>query len=227
VLEVVARRVREQLAGAVLGSDRQLVLARALVGVVQADGHGLLSEMVCGRSPWAELEVDRDLRWRSLFRLAATGGDIDELLEIAREADPGDGGRRNALTAEAARCTGAAKEEAWTRLFSDGFSLAEKKAVMAGFRQSGQEAVLTPYADRYLRALEVMAEDAQPEFVLAFARALYPRFTDVEQSVLAATDELLESKPLSEDVLKVVREERAELLIMQAARACDAADGAR
>jgi aminopeptidase N len=227
VLEVVARRVREQLAGAVLGSDRQLVLARALVGVVQADGHGLLSEMVCGRSPWAELEVDRDLRWRSLFRLAATGGDIDELLEIAREADPGDGGRRNALTAEAARCTGAAKEEAWTRLFSDGFSLEERKAVMAGFRQSGQEAVLTPYADRYLRALEVMAEDAQPEFVLAFARALYPRFTDVEQSVLAATDELLESKLLSEDVLKVVREERAELLIMQAARACDAADGAR
>jgi aminopeptidase N len=226
-LEDVARRVQEQLTGAVLGSDRQLVLARALIGAVQVDGHGLLSEMVCGRSPWAELEVDRDLRWRSLFRLAATGGDIDGLLDIARGADPGDSGRRNALTAEAARCTGAAKEEAWTRLFGDGLSLAEKKAVMAGFRQSGQEAVLTPYADRYLRALEVVADDAQPEFVLAFARALYPRFTDVGQRVLAATDDLLDSKLLSEDVLKVVREERAELLTMQAARACAAADGAR
>ena len=227
MLAVLAHQVGEQLAAAALGSDRQLVLARTLVSVVQTDGHGLLSEIVRGRSPWAELEVDRDLRWRGLLRLASTGGDIDGLLDAEMKADPGDSGRRNTLTAEAARPTSAAKEEAWTRLFSDGFSLAERKAVMAGLRQPGQEALLTPYADRYVRALDSMAEaaESEPEFALAFARALYPHFTNVEQGVLAGSDDLLENKLLSENVLKVVAEERTELVIMRAARACDAAHG--
>jgi aminopeptidase N len=225
MLDVVASRLREHVAGAAAGSDRQLVLARALVGVVQADGHELLSAIVRGRSPWPELDVDRDLRWRALLRLASTGGDIDGLLAVAMEADPGDSGHRNALMAQAARPTRAAKHEAWTRLFSDRFSLAERKAIMAGLRQPGQEAALTPYADRYVRALENMAGAAAPEFVLAFARALYPRFTNVEHSVLAGTDDLLENTPLAASVLKAVREERTELLIMRAARACDAAHG--
>ncbi|KAA9166051.1 aminopeptidase N [Amycolatopsis acidicola] len=217
-LRVLAGRVREQLAGAVPGGDRQLVLARVLVSVVE-DGD-LLRELACGRSPWPELAVDPDLRWRSLFRLASTGGEIDGLLDRAREADPGDGGHRNALTAEAASPSG--KEEAWNRLFDDGLSLAEKKAVMAGFRQPGQESVLTPYADRYWRALESLTREPRREFVLAFAGALYPRFTDAGQRVLADTDELLERGLLPDDVRKVVREERAELLIMRAARVRDA-----
>jgi aminopeptidase N len=223
MLEILARQVRDQLAGAVLGGDRQLVFAHAFLDVVPAHGHDLLSELVFGRSPWAELDVDHDLRWRALLRLAATGRDIDGLLHIARQADPGDGGRRNALTAQAACPTTAAKEQAWTRLFGDGFSLAEKKAIMAGLRQPGQEAVLTPYADRYLRALAQLADTAQPEFVLAFARALYPRFTDVEPRVLAGTDALLKNTLLAADVRKILREERAELIVTRAARACDAA----
>ncbi|MET7999100.1 aminopeptidase N [Amycolatopsis sp. NPDC005232] len=219
LLEAVARRVSAQLAAAALGSDRRLVLARALVGV--GHDHGLLSDLVRGRSPWPDLEVDRDLRWRAVVRLASTGGDVDGLLRVAREADPGDGGRRNALTAEAARPTRAAKEEAWTRVVGEGFSLAERKAVMSGLRQPGQEALLTPYADRYLSALGSGAGEA--EFALAFARGLYPRFTTDEHAVLARTDRLLESGLLPENVRKVVREERTELALMRAARACDAA----
>ncbi|NKQ59147.1 aminopeptidase N [Amycolatopsis sp. K13G38] len=223
MLDVVADKARDLLSEAAPGSDRQLVLARALVGVLQADDHGLLGEVVCGRSPWAELEVDRDLRWRALLRLASAGSEIDGLLDIAREADPGDNGRRNALMAEAACPTSAAKEQAWTRLFSDAYSLAEKKTIMAGLRQPGQETLLAPYADRYLSALESAAGNSRPEFVLAFARALYPYFTSDARRVLADTDDLLESKLLSEDVVKVIREERAELAIIQAARACDTA----
>ncbi|WP_432849203.1 aminopeptidase N [Amycolatopsis sp. CA-161197] len=219
LLEAVARRVRAQLATAALGSDRRLVFARALVDVSR--DHGLLGDLVRGRSPWPDLEVDRDLRWRAVVRLASTGGDIDGVLRVAREADPGDNGGRNALTAEAARPTRAAKEEAWTRVFGEGFSLAERKAVMAGLRQPGQEDLLTPYADRYLRALENRADE--PGFAVAFARGLFPRFTTREDVVLARTDLLLESGRLPENVRKVVREERAELALMRAARACDAA----
>jgi aminopeptidase N len=222
MLEVVASQVRQQLDRAASGGDRQLILARTLVGVVQAEGHGLLNDIVRGRSPWADLEVDRDLRWRGLIRLASTGGDIGELLDVALAADPGDSGRRNALTVQAARPTQAAKHEAWTRLFSADFSLAERKAIMAGMRQPGQEAALTPYVERYLRAVESMAGAAEPEFGSAFARALYPHFTSVEQRVLAGTDDLLENKMLAHKVRKVLREERTELLIVRAARACDA-----
>src|SRR5690606_12112294 len=102
-LEAMNRGLREQLADAGAGSDRQLVLARALVGVVGPDEHGFLADVVCGRSPWAGLEVDPDLRWRAVLRIAESGGDIDDLLGVALDADTGDYGRRNALTAEAAR----------------------------------------------------------------------------------------------------------------------------
>ncbi|MGW4490152.1 aminopeptidase N [Amycolatopsis sp. NPDC004368] len=214
LLEAVARRVCAQLTGAEPGSDRRLVLARALVAVGR--DHAVLSDLVRGRSPWPDLEADLDLRWRAAIRLASIGGDLDGLLPVVREADPGDSGRRNALTAEAARPTRAAKEEAWTRVVGEGFSLAERKAVMAGFRQPGQEALLTPYADRYLRALESRAGERE------FARGLYPRFTTDETTVLACTDRLLDNGLLPESVRKVVREERAELAVMRAARACDA-----
>ncbi|MEV0699940.1 aminopeptidase N [Saccharopolyspora sp. NPDC050389] len=227
MLEVLARRVRDHLAGAAQGSDRQVVLARTLVGVVQADDHSLLSEMVCGRSPWPGLVMDRDLRWRALLRLASTGFEIDGLLGIAMDADAGDSGRRHALMAQAARPTRAAKEQAWALVFTDDYSLAERQAIMAGLRQPGQEELLTPYAKRYLRALESMAGAAEPEFVLAFARALYPRFTHVEQRVLADTEDVLANKRLPGDVLRVLREERTELVMMRAARACDAAQRAR
>ncbi|PXY18852.1 aminopeptidase N [Prauserella muralis] len=219
----MANQVRDQLAGAAPGSDRQLVLARALVDLLHPGSHQLLGELVCGRSPWTGLDVDRDLRWRALFRLASIGADIDGLLDTAVEADPGDSGRRNALLAQAARPMPAAKEEAWTRLFGDGFSLVERKAIMAGLRQPEQEELLTPYAERYMRALESMAGTADTEFLLAFARALYPRFTTAEHSVLAGTDALLGHDLLPENVRKVVSEERTELVIMQAARACDTA----
>ncbi|MEV4596073.1 aminopeptidase N [Amycolatopsis sp. NPDC049253] len=218
-LEAVARRVHAQLAAAEPGSDRRLVFARAFVGVSQ--DHGVLSELVHGRTPWPDVKVDGDLRWRAAIRLASIGGDLDGLLSVAQEADPGDSGRRNTLTAEAACPTPAAKEEAWTRVVGEGFSLAERKAVMAGLRQPGQEALLTPFVDRYLRVVESGA--GEPGFALAFARGLYPRFTTDEHAVLARTDRLLERGLLPEDVRKAVREERAELAILRAARACDAA----
>ncbi|WP_134667815.1 MULTISPECIES: aminopeptidase N [unclassified Amycolatopsis] len=223
MLATLAHRVRTLLAAEAPGSDRQLVFARALVGVVPAGEHRLLSEIAYGRSPWADLEVDRDLRWRAVFRLASTGQDLDGCLDVAVDADPGDSGRRNALTAEAARPAAAAKEAGWERLFNGEFSLAERKAVMAGLAQPEQEELLTPYADRYLRTLESMPGAVEPEFAVAFARALYPHFTTAEQRVLAGTDSLLESTVLPRNVVKVLREERTELLIMRAARACDAA----
>ncbi|MFI7124024.1 aminopeptidase N [Amycolatopsis sp. NPDC049868] len=222
-LEALTHRVRVQLASAAPGGDRQLVFARVLVKVVRTGGHGLLKEIVRGRSPWAGLEVDLDLRWRSLFRLAAIGGDVGRLLDVAREADPGDSGRRNTLMVEAVRPTVAAKDEAWARLSGDDLSLAEKKAVMAGLREPGQEALLTRYTDRYWQWLKGLPSTAQPEFLLAFARALYPRFTDDAHGVPADTDASLESGLLPDEVLKAVREERAELLLIRAARACDAA----
>lgn len=222
ILASLARRVRDHLAGAAPGGDRQVVLARTFTAVAQADDQDVLAEMVCGRFPWSGLEIGRDLRWRGLLRLATTGCEIDELLGIVRQTDPGDNGRRNALTVEAARPTHVAKEQAWDRVFNDAYSLAEQQAIMAGLRQPGQEDLLTPYAERYMCELETRAGVDEPEFVRAFARALYPRFTHVEARIKAYTDDLLAKKNLPAHVLKVLAEERAELETMQTARACDA-----
>lgn len=114
-----------------------------------------------------------------------------------------------------------AKEDAWAELLGDGLSLAEKKAVMAGWRHPEQATVLTPFASWYPRTLVNLCRTARPEFTVAFARALYPRFTTAEQRVLAETDELVREAALPGAVCKAVAEERAELVLLRAARACD------
>jgi len=215
--------LRERLADVAPRSDRQLVLARVLVDALPGSEVGLLTAIAQGAPRWPGLLPDPDLRWRAVRRLAATGQDVDELVDEVLAADPGDSGRRNALAARAARPTAAAKEDAWALVLGNGLSLAEKKAVMAGWRQPGQAAVLTPFASRYPRALAHLCGSARPEFTVAFARALYPRFTTTEQRVLADTGDLVRAAVLSRAVRKAVAEERAELELLRAARSCDRA----
>ncbi|HET6504797.1 MAG TPA: aminopeptidase N [Amycolatopsis sp.] len=220
LLRAIGRRLGEELDRAAAGSDHQLVLAQALTSSATGE-YGGVSDLARGRRSWPGLRVDRDLRWRALVRLAGQGQPTDDLLAAELAADPGDDGRRRALLVEAARPQPRAKGEAWRRVLSGAHSLAERRAVMAGFQQPGQEAVLTPFAERYFATLEHVWESAGPESALAVARALYPLFTNAEHEVLARTDEMVEQARLPGELLGVLREKRAELALVLAARARD------
>lgn len=222
LLRSLGQRIRTELDGAPVGCDRQLTLARALTGVA-ADEFGVLVDLARGRPTWPGLVVDRDLRWRALLRLAERGQRTGALVAAALSADPGDEGRRRTLTIEAAQPDSRAKEQAWRRVFRDTHSLAERQAIMSGFRRPGQEAVLTPFAERYFAAMEHGWESLGPDDALAVARALYPLISNAEQEVLARTDELLERDRLPESLMRVLRDQRAELALAVAARARDTA----
>jgi aminopeptidase N len=215
-------RARAQLETATPGSDRQLVWARILAGAAQVSDFAVLGELLGGRSPWPGLEVSRDLRWRVLLSLAAGGQAGDEDIATAAETGLGDDSDRLRLTVEAARPCPQAKEEAWRRTFSEDYSLAQRRAAMAGLQQPGQEEVLTPYVDRYFTALETVWPSLGPEMAIAFTRALYPRISFAEQEVLSRTDEVLAQELLPRDLARILRDERAELALSSAARACDA-----
>lgn len=171
-----------------------------------------------GRRLWPGLTADRDLRWRALLRLSAAGQRVDELLSAELSADPSDAALRRP-----ARPQAGAKERAWRRIFGDDHSLPERCAVMAGFLQHGQQAVLTPYAERYFTVLEHLWNSAGPRRAIAATRGLYPLLTHTEQEVLARIDELVTRGRLPEELLSVLVAMRAELATLLAARARDAA----
>jgi aminopeptidase N len=225
-LRAIAGRIREELDSAPAGGDRQLTLVHALISSMIGEGT-LLLDIVRGRRTWPGLVADRDLHWRVLLRLAAQGKPIGDLLAAELSAEPGDDDRRRALTIEAAQPDPRAKSQAWHRMFSDAYSLAERRAIMAGFPQHGQEDVLTPYAERYFLALDRLWGSAGPDSALAMVRTLYPLVTNAEHEVLARTDEIVEQGSLPTGLLRVLRRKRAELAFIVAARRRDAAPAGR
>jgi aminopeptidase N len=211
-----------ELDAAAPGSDRQLVWARALVSTAGSNAVDLLQRMLTAGESWPGLEVDLDLRWRLLTRLAVVGEVVDELIADTAVADPGGAGDRQARTVRAARSTAVAKDRAWADMLDQRLSLAERRAVMTGWQQPGQEELLTPWVEDYFTALDRIWADQGPESALAFCRAVYPHTTTVDQAVLARTDQVLAKRRLPRDMCRILREERAELARAVAARTYDA-----
>jgi aminopeptidase N len=221
-LSVLSAHATRELDAAAPGSDRQLVWARTLASTAGPYQVRLLEELLDDQVPWPGLVVDRDLRWRLLTRLAVVGEVTDELIEASAAADPGGAGDRHALTVRAARGTVSAKDWAWAAMLDGQLSLAERRAVMSGWQQPGQEELLSPRTADYFTALESAWSTYGPEFALSFCRMAYPHATTVEQNVLARTDQALATRKLPRDLGRILAEERAGLAREVAARAYDA-----
>jgi aminopeptidase N len=129
------------------------------------------------------------------------------------------------LATAAARPDPRAKEDGWRQVFDVSRSLAERRAIMTGLQQPGQKEVLAPYIDRYFTELRGVWATAGPEFALAFTRALYPRFSGAEHQVLSRTEAGLQDRQLVPEMVRVLREEQAELTRALATRTCDSAAG--
>ena len=124
----------------VAGSDLQLTRLRAFAQVAGVEQAARLQSMLDGSGVPAGLLVDADVRWTLIQALARLGlvdpSEIDA--ELARDETAL--GRRNALTARAARPEGPAKEQAWQAVVGDTeLSNHESQAIAAGFWQPGQD----------------------------------------------------------------------------------------
>ncbi|WP_110183464.1 aminopeptidase N [Nocardioides solisilvae] len=121
------------------------------------------------------VEVDVDLRWAVLVRLATLGALEEAELDAALAEEPSARARVEHSRARASLPTEAAKAWAWER-FTGAADVAnyELEAAGLGMWRVGQEALTEAYADRFLDALPALPE-AHAGWVLGTAvRSFFP-----------------------------------------------------
>jgi aminopeptidase N len=189
---VLADAFRAAMLTAEPGGDRQLVTARAYLRVAD---EGADLDAVRG---WLDavgvpdgLQIDADLRWQVLYRLAvlgrATADEIDEEFDRDHTAT----GAENAARARAARPDPAAKAAAWQIMFDDrSQSNRAVVATAAGFWQASQADLTTPYVQRYFAELPRLAAGRLAWLSSTLARDCFPRFA-VDPTTVALAEAAL------------------------------------
>jgi aminopeptidase N len=182
----------QQLFAAAPGSDVQLSWARALASVARSPEHlDLISGLLAGTESVDGLEVDTDLRWALLHRLAAAGRAPESQITAEEANDPTAAGKRHAASARAALPTVEAKAAAWSSMVdSDELPNETLLAVILGFRQPDQRELLAPYADKFFAKVADLWAGRSPHMAQLLVNGLYPVLI-VEQRVVDAVDAVL------------------------------------
>ncbi|MDH2415626.1 aminopeptidase N [Nocardioides sp. CER19] len=163
------------------GSEWQLAGFRAAVATSAdpAELRGFLT------APPAGIEVDRDLRWRVLVRLASLGAIDRPELTAAFDAAPSAEARVELTRALCSLPDATAKEYAWS-VFTGETDLPNYDVVAAGagLWRAGQEELTRPYVDRYFVELPATAK-VRSGWVLADAAEAFFPATSISEDTLA------------------------------------------
>jgi aminopeptidase N len=205
------------------GSDNQLAWARAYASAGRSDADlASLKGLLDGAEQVDGLAVDTELRWHLVQCLAAAGAVGEDVVDAELERDPTDAGRRHASAARASRPTAEAKEEAWQRIVGDtSLSTSTVSAIVRGFQQPGERALLEPYAERYFDMLKPFWDERDLEVALVFTRGMYP-WTVIEPATLETTDRYLEEGWIPWPVRRLLLEGRDGVRRAMAAQERDA-----
>ncbi|MEQ4500975.1 aminopeptidase N [Nocardioides kribbensis] len=182
-----AARVHEAgLAGALAapaGSTLQLAAFQAAAATAPADR---LEHWIAGEGLPDGVEVDDELRWRLLVRLAALGATDRSALDRWLAQEPTTRTRVEHARAVASLPEAAAKEFAWER-FTGAVPATnyELEAAGLGLWRPGQEHLTEPYVDRYLQALPTIAEVHQGWVLGQVVTAFFP-LTSLRDETVAA-----------------------------------------
>ncbi len=191
------------------GGDVQLELVRAWARVTP--DVDLLDRWTRADGLPAGLDLDTDLRWRLVLRLAALGAVDERRLDQEYERDRTSAAWLARWSARAALADEGAKESAWRSAVAGELSNHELRAVGRGFWQHEQHDVLTPYRERYGEALPQVAATSSLAILEAFGRLLFPR-TLVEQQTVGAAETLLRRDDLTPPARRLVAECRDDVL---------------
>ncbi|MCB1291640.1 aminopeptidase N [Mycolicibacterium sp.] len=226
-----ADRLLELARGAECGSDHQLAFVNALCTSKLSAQHLTLLADLLDRDP-AEcgldgLRVDTDLRWRIVTALAA-GGRIDAdgtesaFIDAELLGDPTAAGKRHAAAASAARPQAEVKHRAWREVIEDDtLPNITARAIIAGFSQPGQGALLAPYTKEYFEAVGQVWERRSSEVAQTVVVGLYPSW-DISKAGLEAADWFLGGLHVPPPLRRLVLEGRAGVERALRARAFDA-----
>ncbi|MET8726234.1 aminopeptidase N [Streptomyces parvus] len=120
-------------------------------------------------------ELDPELRWRILTRLAVLGATDEAAIATELAADPSATGREGAARCRAALPTPEAKAAAWDALFTDDtLSNFLFTATAQGFWQPGQEDVTGDYVSRFYPDAIALAARRGPAIAEAAGRYAFP-----------------------------------------------------
>lgn len=142
-------------------------------------------------------ELDPELRWRVLTRLAVLGATDDAAITAELERDPSATGQEGAARCRAALPTAEAKAAAWARLFTgDDLSNYLFAATAQGFWQPEQADLVREYVPRFYPDAVALAARRGPAIAEACGRYAFPvHAVDAEtlgagEACLAGTDML-------------------------------------
>lgn len=212
------------------GSDHQLAFVNALCTSVLAPNHIAVLSTLLDNEPAAVnlpgLVIDTDLRWRIVTALARAGqidadGPETPFIDAEAHRDPTAAGKRHAAAASAARPQAAVKDAAWEQVIEDD-TLANitTRAIVGGFVQPGQDALLAPYLERYFGAISGVWERRSSEVAQTVVIGLYPSW-DISQDGLDAADRFLSDPEVPPALRRLVLEGRAGVERSLKARAFD------
>ena len=138
------------------GSDHQLAFVRAYA--LATSTPVFVNTLLDGGLPG--LTVDSDLRWTLLTALSRIGAADDIAISAELARDNTISGQEHAAAARAIRPTAADKEVAWESVVNRTDVPNEtRRSIALAFQVHGQEEVLEPYVDKYLKMAETVLED--------------------------------------------------------------------
>jgi len=198
------------------GSGRQLAAARAAIGV--AADRERLDGWLAGRGLPSGLEIDTELRWVIVRRVAALGALDDAAIDAELERDHSSSGLVHAAYCRAARPDPEAKAAAWRTIMTDAeCGNYELYALAEGFWQPGQRALTAPYVARYFAELPGASQLRSGWITQRVALRAYP-WTAVAPATSNATDRLLAADSLPAIVRRAVVDAGDDLRRAVAAR---------
>ncbi|MFR9795623.1 aminopeptidase N [Streptomyces sp. MS06] len=151
---------------------RLVAVRHAIDTAARPDGiHAWLTEGTVPGGP----ELDPELRWRILARLAVLGATDEAAIAAELDRDPSATGREGAARCRAALPDPAAKEAAWEAMFSrDDLSNYLFTATAQGFWQPEQAELLGDYVPRYFEDAVAVAARRGPAIADAAGRWAFP-----------------------------------------------------
>jgi len=199
------------------GASRRLAAMRALVDA--SDDAARLLGWLDGSSVPDAIEIDTDLRWRIVHRLAVLGAVDADRIAAELAADRSASGGEWATQALAARPDPAAKEAAWEAVIND--DLLSNRMLEAngrGLFRPEQVELTAPYVERYFLEMPAAAVRRTPYAAERLADLVFPRYAVAHRTrELAAA--MLTRDDLPPGLRRIVIDNDDDLRLALAARA--------
>ncbi|MGW6566184.1 aminopeptidase N [Streptomyces sp. NPDC054975] len=156
-------------------------------------------------------EIDPELRWRILARLAVLGAVDEPAIAAELDRDPSATGQEGAARCRAALPTPEAKAAAWSRLFdTDDLSNYLFTATAQGFWQPEQADLVREYVPRFYPAATALSARRGPAIAEAAGRHAFPAYA-IDQDSLTLGESHLTDPALTPALHRKLTDQLADL----------------